>query len=102
MDANEEYVRAKWINADVNLGDFNRNLYPAQMDDWQAAREFTEARLREVAEVDEEIELQRLVGNLGWVGMEWGEVSERTLSRLQAIRNEMVKGMTPAGGKEQA
>ena len=119
MDANEEYVRAKWL--DVALWDrqmlygnreqfweveiviapgiFSRHCFTSKLAAWQAAREFTEARLREIAEVDEEIvclevdvrRCERVIT----------PIYQRTLSRLQSIRVELTKGMTPAGGKGQ-
>ena len=97
----EEYVRARWERVIVCDGSYrhyakgtillnwaNHQFY--EFNDWSAARDFTEQREREIAEVEEEI---------AWLsdGMDCSdpddEVGQRILAVEQARLAELRRGM---------
>jgi hypothetical protein len=102
----EEYVRSKWENVAefngavgksmvywISGSECSLSLLCSSLEGaWQAARQFTEQRKREIAEVDEEVAL------LIWLEQENemeedSTVARRIRERLQAIRADLAKGM---------
>ena len=114
MNEDEKYVRSKWKTLTVHFGPGNPHEKPSTWlcyvcadcetyekmlsgckagEAWSAARAFTEDRLKEIVEVDEEIHwvsYARIVGSV--IGFDM-DAKRRTLSRLQAIRADLARGM---------
>ncbi len=111
MNADEEYVRARWggfavlddtTTMERGIGVFLGHEVPtlwgyASYDEaLKAARAFTEQREREIAEVEEEI---ALIANLGSHVKQEAfavDIRKRILARLQAVLSELQRGMTAA------
>ena len=65
----------------------------SKRDAWQAALAFTQQRLKEIAEIEEEIAWMNRVGNEGFNMKAELFTWQRILSRLTAQRDELKKGL---------
>ena len=101
MDANEDFVRKHWetvhdsdYGVDIVIG-LARTRFGGLHDRWISAAAFTHQRLREVAEMDEEIHmLQGLCALLRYEpGDQTAPIYKRTITRLQSIRAELTRGL---------
>ena len=107
MNADEEYVRARWERVIVCDGSYrhyakgtillnwaNHQFY--EFNDWSAARAFTEQREREIAEVREEIsetEDDILSYSSHDNADSFAVIYRYILARLQAVLAELRRGM---------
>lgn len=102
MSENENYVRARWerIRASdyrivIYFGepDFlsDCHMFSGYHDKWSEARLYTEHREREIAEVEEEIEIIEAI--VGLYASHGGNKFRRILAREQAVLAELRRGM---------
>ena len=112
MDSNEQFVRATWIIGEFDLqcshgGSWSfKEGHPLDVlgwfgwtDEapdalaslWSAAADFTRAHLQKIADVEEEIDYVRSFVELR--DRTPHPVWSRTLARLQAVRDDLKKGL---------
>ncbi len=114
--SDEEYVRSRWrdvreeVQHSLKISPTEWQGYVLANDEgrdellssgnraerWAKARDYTERRLREIAELDQEMNLLR--GMVILLSVERGDktapIYQRTISRLQLSRAELTKGMS--------
>ena len=98
----EEKVRAAWARVTYREPFVCISTSGGEMHDeiteigWPAAAAFTDDRLKQVAEIEEEIGYLSCRANF-MIGEGWenhvSAIQQRTLARLQAIREELRRGM---------
>lgn len=108
MDANEEYVRSKWVQVTLNdlrgngtlfqiyirfIGHIRSTWY-SEAEAWAAAAEFTRERERLITEKREEIEWANGFGHMSSsCACYTCRIRDRILTSLESQLSELTKGM---------
>lgn len=99
MTEDEKLVREMWNKAYKYQSLSGREMVqfgPHALADWKEAAEFTRQRLKDIAELDQEI-MEVQIGLHGYEGLKFAKPScealSRTIKRLEAMRDEKKRGM---------
>ncbi len=98
MDENEKLVRETWGGADRLPSSFWLSLIGETLsdcDNWKHAADFTRERLEEVRQVEEELDQVVMMHTVHVAHSIYEPIWDRIKSRLEAIRDDLKKGMKP-------